>query len=203
MLSVAKSSLSHALPQFCPARGKGRRHGNHVRLLPMSKPATTPMRPLGKSLPLKLLRAREAVMDRFRPHLAAHGLTEQQWRVLRALAEAGEMELSALADLICLLPPSLSRIIPDLDSRGLVARRRADADRRTTLVGLTREGRVLFETMSRRSEAIYRDLEAALAAAGCAAILDDLDRLIEALSARAPQVPPAPAQTSRPRLQKV
>lgn len=167
----------------------------------MSKPAATPMRPLAKSLPLKLLRAREAVMDRFRPHLHAHGVTEQQWRVLRALAETGETELSTLADLICLLLPSLSRIIPDLESRGLVARRRADADRRATLVSLTREGRALFETMSRRSEAIYRDLEAALTAADCANILADLDRLISALGAMPAQAPQT--QPSRPRLQKV
>lgn len=158
------------------------------------------MRPLAKSLPLKLLRAREAVMDRFRPHLHAHDVTEQQWRVLRALAETGETDLGTLANLICLLRPSLSRIIPDLEARGLVARRRA-ADRRAMLVCLTHDGRALFETMSRRSEAIYRDIEAALAASGCATILTDLDRFIDALAAG-----PAPthaAPVPRPRLQKV
>lgn len=150
------------------------------------------MRPLRKSLPLRLLQAREAVMERFRPHLHAHGVTEQQWRVLRALAEVGESEVTALADAICLLAPSLSRILPDLEGRGLVARRRADGDRRTSLVSLTREGRALFETMSKRSETIYRDIEAALEAAQCTDIIADLERLIDALEASAK----APDKTS-------
>jgi len=149
----------------------------------MPKSGQTSMRSLANSLPLKLLQAREAVMERFRPHLAAHDVTEQQWRVLRALAEAGEIDASRLADTICLLLPSLSRIIPDLEARGLVERRRAEGDRRTSLISLTKNGRALFDTMSKRSEAIYRDLEATLAAAGCAGILGELDRLIAALDA--------------------
>lgn len=155
--------------------------------LPRSLPKVpvSPMRPLAQSLPLKLLKAREAVMDRFRPHLAAHDVTEQQWRVLRALAEVGELDARTLAEIACLLPPSLSRILQDLDARGLVARRRPQGDRRTSLVSLSKSGRVLFDTMSKRSEAIYRDLEAELAAAGCGGILDELDRLIGALSAPA------------------
>ena len=48
---------------------------------------TLPMRTFSQSLPMALLRAREAVMRRFRPGLRCHGVTEQQWRVLRALAE--------------------------------------------------------------------------------------------------------------------
>ena len=46
------------------------------------------LRPFTHSLPMALLRAREATMRWFRPHLAAHGLTEQRWRVLRALTSA-------------------------------------------------------------------------------------------------------------------
>src|SRR5208283_3623306 len=45
-----------------------------------------PMREFSRSLPMSLLRAREAVMRHFRPSLRRHGLTEQQWRILRALA---------------------------------------------------------------------------------------------------------------------
>ena len=70
-----------------------------------------------KSLPMELLRAREAVMRRFRPELRNHGVTEQQWRILRAIAHAGPLEVSALADATCLLAPSLSRILPDMEAR--------------------------------------------------------------------------------------
>ena len=52
---------------------------------------------------MALLRAREAVMREFRAALRRHGLTEQQWRVLRALTARDEMEILALADRILVL----------------------------------------------------------------------------------------------------
>ena len=48
-----------------------------------------PMRSIERSIPIALLRAREAVMAHFRPLLADRGYTEQQWRVLRILNEYG------------------------------------------------------------------------------------------------------------------
>jgi len=44
-----------------------------------SEPAArqVPMRDFSRSLPMSLLRAREAVMRQFRPKLREHGLTEQ------------------------------------------------------------------------------------------------------------------------------
>ena len=44
-----------------------------------------------RNLPLLLLQAREAVFARFRPLLNAVGLTEQQWRVVRALLDHGPL----------------------------------------------------------------------------------------------------------------
>src|SRR5579884_2550197 len=88
------------------------------------------LRPFANSLPMALLRAREAVMRAFRPGLREHGVTEQQWRVLRALAGLGPLEITDLAARTCLLPPSLSRILPELESRGLVTRRQVASDMR-------------------------------------------------------------------------
>ena len=62
---------------------------------------------------MALLRTREAVMWLFRPGLRSRGVTEQQWRILRALAHAGPLEVTELADATFLLGPSLSRILPD------------------------------------------------------------------------------------------
>ncbi|MDU2926702.1 MAG: homoprotocatechuate degradation operon regulator HpaR, partial [Bradyrhizobium sp.] len=53
-----------------------------------------PMRDFSQSLPMALLRAREAVMRQFRPILRQHGLTEQQWRILRALAAVDAIEVT-------------------------------------------------------------------------------------------------------------
>jgi len=72
-----------------------------------------PMREFSRSLPMSLLRAREAVMRQFRPSLRRHDLTEQQWRILRALASIDAIEVTELARVAFLLGPSLSRILRD------------------------------------------------------------------------------------------
>src|SRR5690348_15475653 len=89
-----------------------------------------PMREFSRSLPMALLRAREAVMRQFRPSLRRHGLTEQQWRILRALATVDASEVTELARTAFLLGPSLSRILRDLEARNLIERKIAKADQR-------------------------------------------------------------------------
>lgn len=120
------------------------------------KPA--PMREFSRSLPMLLLRGREAVMRHFRPSLRAHGLTEQQWRILRALSSAGEIEVTALARIACLLGPSLSRILRDLEARKLIERRVPKADLRRGIVSITAKGLRLIETVAPFSEVIYAEI---------------------------------------------
>ena len=58
-----------------------------------------------QSLTIALLRARDAVTALFREHVAAAGLTLQQWRVIRALAGGHELDTTTLSDR---LDPSLA-----------------------------------------------------------------------------------------------
>lgn len=121
------------------------------------------LRPFSKSLPMALLRAREAVMRHFRPALRHFGITEQQWRVLRALQDT-ELEITALAEATHLLAPSLTRILQDLEQRGLVKRRTSAEDMRRSLVSVTPEGAALLVAVGGYSEAIYGQLAARLGA---------------------------------------
>jgi homoprotocatechuate degradation regulator HpaR len=114
-----------------------------------------PMRAFSKSLPMELLRAREAVMKHFRPGLRGHGVTEQQWRILRALAHSGPLEVSQLAEATCLLAPSLSRILPELESRQLIGRRQGQSDLRRSVISLERKGLRLIATHAPYSEGVY------------------------------------------------
>lgn len=114
-----------------------------------------PMRDFSKSLPMSLLRAREAVMKQFRPSLRRHGLTEQQWRILRALAAVEAIEVTELAHVAFLLGPSLSRILRDLEARQLIERRTAKADLRRGVVSISQKGLKLIELVAPTSEAIY------------------------------------------------
>ena len=113
------------------------------------------MRDFSKSLPMALLRAREAVMKHFRPSLRRHGLTEQQWRILRALAAVDAIEVTELARVAFLLGPSLSRILRDLEARQLIDRRTAKADLRRGVVSISQKGLKLIELVAPTSEAIY------------------------------------------------
>lgn len=118
----------------------------------------TRIRDFSQSLPMLLLRGREAVMRCFRPSLLEHGVTEQQWRVLRALSAVDEMEVTVLANATYLLAPSLSRILKDLQRRGLVRRRSDRHDLRRNLVAISPKGNELIDTLSPRSEAIYAEI---------------------------------------------
>jgi len=121
------------------------------------------LRPFSKSLPMALLRARESVMRHFRPALRRFGITEQQWRVLRALQDT-ELEITALAEATHLLAPSLSRILQDLEQRGLVKRRTSAEDMRRSLVSVSTQGTELLVGVGGYSEAIYGQLAARLGA---------------------------------------
>jgi homoprotocatechuate degradation regulator HpaR len=117
-----------------------------------------PMRDFSRSLPMSLLRAREAVMRQFRPSLRNHGLTEQQWRILRALTTVESIEVTELARVAFLLGPSLSRILRDLEARQLIERRTAKADLRRAVVSITANGLKLIEAVAPTSEAIYAEI---------------------------------------------
>ncbi|MEW6643909.1 MAG: homoprotocatechuate degradation operon regulator HpaR [Pseudomonadota bacterium] len=116
------------------------------------------MREFSRSLPMALLRSREAVMRQFRPSLRDHGLTEQQWRILRALTSIEQMEVSELARATYLLEPSLSRILRDLEARQLIQRRSPESDLRRGIVSLTPAGSALIDAVAPISEAIYAEI---------------------------------------------
>ena len=126
------------------------------------------------SLPMALMRAREAVMNRFRPMLLDHGVTEQQWRVLRALQD-GPRDISSLARRCCILGPSLTRILRNLESRAFVRRRTDKGDGRISVIALAPAGSRLIDQVAPHSEAHY----AAIADALGAEKLDALYALLE------------------------
>lgn len=135
-----------------------------------------------RTLPIALLRAREAVMERFRPLLSAHDVTEQQWRVLRVLQEAQEMDATQLSDAACILPPSLTRMARSLEARGLIAQRKDPSDGRRSLITLTDAGTEFLREVSPESAAIYAQIEAQIGRERIDHLLDELAALLDALA---------------------
>jgi len=70
-----------------------------------------------RNLPRLLLQAREAVMAHTRPSLREHGLSDQQWRVLRVLGEHGMVETGRVAREAFILGPSLTGVLAQAGTR--------------------------------------------------------------------------------------
>jgi homoprotocatechuate degradation regulator HpaR len=141
-----------------------------------------PMREFSRSLPMSLLRAREAVMRHFRPSLRDHGLTEQQWRILRALTSVDAIGVTELARVAFLLGPSLSRILRDLEARHLIERKVVKADQRRVVVSISARGLRLIEAVAPSSEAIYAAMTARYGARKLAKLQEMLRSLEGCLS---------------------
>lgn len=101
--------------------------------------------PYRASLAGRLLAARDAVMAPILPILRDAGITEQQWRVLRVLIDEGSMDLSTLAGNALLRPPSVTRILKELQTRKLVTRELDPLDARRSIVAITETGRALVD----------------------------------------------------------
>lgn len=141
-----------------------------------------PMREFSRSLPMSLLRAREAVMRQFRPSLRRYDLTEQQWRILRALAAIDTIEVTALARTAFLLGPSLSRILRDFDARGLIERKSAKTDLRRGVISISEKGLRLMQVVAPSSEAIYAAITRRYGARKLAELQDMLGALEASLA---------------------
>lgn len=99
-------------------------------------------------------------MRLFRPLLADHNLTEQQWRVLRALTTtAAAMEPTDLARQTFLLAPSLSRILANLEDRRLIIRSTPEHDQRRSRIELSGPGQQLVTKVAPWSEMTYNRIE--------------------------------------------
>ena len=132
------------------------------------------LRSTDRSLPMALLRAREAVMRQFRPLLAAHGVTEQQWRVLRVLAEGGPMNATQLAARCCIMRPSMTLISRALEGRKLISRKRNPRDGRRLVLAPTAAALMLMRKAAPGSNAIHDGLEKSLGRKRLADLLDVL-----------------------------
>lgn len=152
---------------------------------PIIEPVAEPhddLRAFSRSLPMALLKAREAVMARFRPLLREHDLTEQQWRALRALTSAEAMRAGELARLSCISMPSLSRILKSLDKRGLISRATEDGDQRAVQIAISPEGRKLVTRIGPHSEQRYAEIAEAFGAGRLDALYSELDALTACLT---------------------
>nr|BFE97293.1 hypothetical protein GCM10020185_78290 [Pseudomonas brassicacearum subsp. brassicacearum] len=86
-------------------------------------------------------------------------MTEQQWRVIRILSQHDELEINRLAELACILKPSMTGVLVRMEAAGMVVRRKAEQDQRRVLVRLAPQGQASFDSMSQSMEENYQRLQ--------------------------------------------
>jgi homoprotocatechuate degradation regulator HpaR len=139
-----------------------------------------------RNLPRLLLQAREAVMTHTRPSLREHGLSDQQWRVLRVLGEhansteeAEGVETGRVAREAFLLGPSLTGVLTRMERDGLIERSRCSQDARRTVVRATKLGLSKVAKLSEAIEAHYAWMESELGKQKLAQLYQLLDAVIQ------------------------
>lgn len=174
-----------AQPSPAPRRLGGGAKKNAMATSPETSDSE-PLPPVAQSLPVRLLRAREAVMTRIRPVLRAYGVTEQQWRVLCTVRDLRETEITVLAEQVFLLPPSLSRILRDLETRGLIQRRASAQDQRRALVSMAPEGEALIHRVEPALQEVRLEMRRLCGLDRLKALAEMLDAIEDALGPGAP-----------------
>ena len=120
-------------------------------------------------------------MRHFRPFLLEHQITEQQWRVLRVLAEEGPMDFSKVAKQACLLQPSLTRISKSLIDSELIEAQEHPDDKRRSLLKISSRGQDILATMLPRSKEISTALEKKIGSKNFQNLLMQLDKVLQEL----------------------
>lgn len=147
-----------------------------------------------RNLPRLLLQARETVMAHTRPRLRDHGLSDQQWRVLRVLGEHAEeadgIETGRVAREAFLLGPSLTGVLARMERDGLITRARCAQDARRTVVRATEAGLAKVQALSQTIEAHYVWMEQQLGKAHLKALYELLDGVIALESEGLPSMTP-------------
>ena len=132
-----------------------------------------------RNLPRLLLQARETVMLQTRPSLREHGLSDQQWRVLRVLGEHGSMDTGRVAREAYILGPSLTGVLSRMERDGLITRARDAEDQRRTVVSATTKGRKMVGKLAKAIEDHYDWMEKSLGQQKLGQLYKLLDEVIQ------------------------
>lgn len=116
-------------------------------------------------------------MTPIRKMLSESGITEQQWRVLRVLAEYGPLDSQTVAERSCLLLPSLTRIATTLRKKGLITQTKDETDRRRQFIEITSAGQQIIDDNSKQATLIVEGYKKALGGEDYEVLLDLLGRL--------------------------
>ncbi|MEM5474257.1 MarR family winged helix-turn-helix transcriptional regulator [Hoeflea sp. AS60] len=133
-----------------------------------------------------LAAASEAASARFHGHVRTRGLRAPEWRVLACLTDTDGSMVTELARYAMIEQSRLTKIIIQMDARGLVKRRSDPKDGRRVRVFLTAKGRSLAEELVADAKRHELDLLTSFKSRNGAEIKDTLRALIQHLESDHP-----------------
>ncbi len=96
---------------------------------------------------INLLRATNSLESRLTKNLDKHNLTSSQFGVLEALYHIGPMSQKEIGNKILKSGGNITKVIDNLEKKGLVSREKNLADRRFYKINLTKQGKSLIENI--------------------------------------------------------
>lgn len=161
---------------------------------PEPDPSTTAMsRKLAyRNLPQLFLKAREELLCHFRPIITHFGLTEQQWRILRALGENDQMEPREICETCHILSPSMTGVLSRMEEMGLITRERMAEDQRRVLVRMTPKSEKLVSELGPLIVEQYKIIEQSFGPELIQQLYEVMDKVIAAERAPIARVPLPP-----------
>jgi DNA-binding MarR family transcriptional regulator len=128
---------------------------------------------------VSLLRTVDVVRRRVAAVVEPHGITSQQYNVLRILRGAGAAGLPtlAIAERMIEQAPGITRLLDRLEAKSLVRRERCPGDRRQVLCRITPAGNALLTALDATLDRVDRRVVAGLDDEELGALLRLLDKV--------------------------
>ena len=151
-----------------------------------------PFRSPAQASALGLLRTADLITRSLARTIEPHGITLQQYNVLRILRGAMPEPMATLAigERMIEQTPGITRLLDRLEAKGLIVRNRCKADRRQVHCHITPSGLALLEALDEPVHVIEEQLMAPLGRADQKALIALLDRI------RSARPDPAPDHSS-------
>ena len=171
--SLTRQRWRRMLPAMSDERPTGLQH--EIR-------QTRPFRTPSQEAALALLRTADLVRRKMAETIEPHGVTVQQYNVLRILRGAkGTIPTLEIGERMIEQTPGVTRLLDRLEAKGLVARHRCTEDRRRVLCEITPAGRELLAGLDHLAD----DADEGVVGALDPAETDELIRLLQKIRVRA------------------
>lgn len=113
-------------------------------------------------VPYLLRRITDTLIERFTAGLKPYGITLPMWRILAVLHRRGATRFGMLASQTLIEPPTLSRLLLELRTKGMISRTSSEIDARGVVIAPTKKGLSLIERLTPHAFEVEKETMAGL-----------------------------------------